>query len=251
MIWQGRYRTSFECLDEMATSQTPLADAFSSQQWITKLKAMRTVALSGLYPRNSTLPRVITTLKCNVVYDFGGGSGWLFELVKNVTTLSTYVVIELPSVIRALAEEVSNSSRIQFKELCEITSEFRTPNTLLYANSVWHYLLDDEEILNVVTRISPQYILLDDLQISTDFEYYSLQRYYGTLIPCRFFELSNLIKLVEGCGYRAVSMSEFPKTYHEGTIPYVDLGESGSFPIHPPASVLFERVAIDMSRQPN
>lgn len=93
----------------------------------------------------------------------------------------------------------------------------------------------------LVDRFKPKWILIDDLQVTSQDEFYSLQRYYGTLIPCRFYNLDKLCLQMAQSGYRKINVSPYPKSYSPGMRAIVDCRDGKTVDIDPPVTIVFER----------
>jgi hypothetical protein len=63
------------------------------------------------------------------------------------------------------------------------------------------YLESDSVLTNLITDCSPSYVLLEDVTISHDVEFFARQVYYETRIPYRFLSLEGLVLKMEAIGY--------------------------------------------------
>ena len=99
----------------------------------------------------------------------------------------------------------------------------------------------DEDVVAIVLATSPDWILFDDLQVSTGCEFSSLQRYYGTHIPCRFLNFLNLVSEFRDAGYRLRGSWRYAKTYSDSTSAIISEATNTPATNAVPITALFER----------
>lgn len=225
-IWLKVFDSWRACTDFVSERDSGAADvsAFTSDQWVQRQAAMYESARAGVYPRATLLPPLVELTSEHNIYDFGGGSGWPIELLSETALehLSKYVVVEQPQFVERLRSKLVMAPKLEFRSLSNVIEASDTSDGILYANSALQYLASDDEIRSLVQRISPTWLLFDDLQVSTSQEFFSLQRYYGTFIPCRFFNLEELCRFLEEIGYLHLFSFPYPKRFAEGTIPIIE-----------------------------
>lgn len=72
---------------------------------------------------------------------------------------------------------------------------------VLYSNSTLQYFPDNDFLLNLISRCSPTWILMDDFQAALAGQFFTMQHYYGSEIPCRFIDVAITIREIEDLGY--------------------------------------------------
>ncbi len=70
---------------------------------------------------------------------------------------------------------------------------------------VIQYLPSVDIYIDIIRRFKPKYILLDDVLLSNNMDFITLQRYHGSHIISRFCNLNNLIDLIIYYKYELVS----------------------------------------------
>ena len=209
VIWEGIYDTWEEAELESSGS------GFSSERWITaarkKLLAYRKNRLiettqSPIDNRFSSLPLLIATeIKNNqdklCVLDFGGGLGTHYELLKSALcdySMLSYHVIE--------TQETAEEGRKLFNDNEKIIFHSKFPDTSLcplvcYSNSALQYIDDWLGVIKKMTDRKPRYLLLDDIPAGNIDNFISLQNYYTSKIPHRFFNINTVVDSIHELGY--------------------------------------------------
>ena len=232
-IWLGMFDSWQSCADysQHLTTATTEVSAFTTDRWVRRQEAMYLSATKGDFPRATSLPPVVEMTGEHKIYDFGGGSGWGIELLSEVSlsNLSAYIVIEQPKFVERLNIKTSRSKKLTFCSLSDVYESSNSSSGLLYANSALQYLSSDEEIHSLIQKTRPNWILIDDLQVSTGGEFFSLQKYYGQFIPCRFYSPSKLCDFLKTLGYLQVFCFPYEKRYSEVTAPTIE-GHVDSLP---------------------
>lgn len=202
---------SLEDAKKFALEHSNSAESFTSSRWFQRQEAFWKVSLTGESPRPSTLPKVIEKSNANMVVEVGGGSGWIWNLIRNeVKRDLKYVNLELAETIE------------YFKSLPEIDPEIRFISSLndlelnsnnklmFYSNSTIQYI-DDPGLKEIFRKLdSCSEVLFDEL-IFTDFEsYWTLQEYYGGKIPYFVRNKSFFLDFMETLGFVSQT-KEFPR----------------------------------------
>jgi putative methyltransferase (TIGR04325 family) len=244
-IWSGYFRSWEESVEAASILNSgTVASAFESNRWILRQLEMYDDAANAKFPRSSSLPQIACAVGATRIYDFGGGSGWPIELLgaDTVERLETYVVIEQADVVAAMSAVDRISSTVEFAEVSTLAIDSSSAANLLYSNSAVQYVPSDEEFGDLLNRLRPEWVLLDDLQVSTGREFFSLQHYYGTYIPCRFFDEQAITQYLSQLGYRRLGTWGYAKTYALGVKP--QLTDAGLTPdrIGAPVSMLLQLV---------
>ena len=180
-----------------------ISDKFSSEIWMKTQLLFFQQSKRGLMPRFSTLPNFVNSKPNSRVIDFGGGSGWIGNF--------------LPETCFYLNQETTSSLQY-FKGMNKSYNRIITKNAeayvssidILYSNSVIQYLPNVDIYIDLIHRFKPKYIVLDDVQLSNKIDFITLQRYYGSYIISRFYNLNNLINSIIYCKYELVSSELYP-----------------------------------------
>lgn len=245
-VWSGYFESWVEC-QTIAAEKSAYPNnvrAFESERWVNRQLAMYTDASQGLYPRACALPSVSAAVLPMSIVDFGGGSGWPFQLLdpRIRRTLSTYLVIEQEKLVAQMHPLSSEEEILHFSSLKSLQSGLVEPIDVLYSNSVIQYLDSWSDIEVLLNTLNPNWILLEDVQVSSGREFLSLQHYYGTYIPCRFFCLEDLVALMDELGYSCRGRWPYPKTYASGALPVIADAEGAPYTVSAPVSCLFSKV---------
>ena len=155
-------------------------------------------------PRPSNLAHLCAVLRPKSVLDFGGSTGWCWDLLKNsieTEFITRYQVIEHPAVIDFVKTRKFHTD----KKILYTGAGEAQKSDLLYANSVLQYFQDNIAFIELVQRSRPRYILLDDLVVNRRAEdYFGLQEYYGDKIPYRFIGLAPFIESMKAIGFEVL-----------------------------------------------
>ena len=92
---------------------------------------------------------------------------------------------------------------------------------ILYSNSTIQYFEDFSDFLTLTKGLTPQYILLDDVQTSTENDFFSLQRYYSTFIVTKFYDIEKLVIEIEQIDYRLLLDISYSATFSSAMKPYI------------------------------
>jgi putative methyltransferase (TIGR04325 family) len=113
------------------------------------------------------------------------------------TEVESYQVIETDTLVRYFQGSGHHSDPVMFVTNDEVSGTC----DILYSNSVLQYLPDNMPLVDLASRLSPTYILLDDLFAGPNPEFYSVQNYYDRKIPCRFLNSATLEEDLARGGY--------------------------------------------------
>jgi len=208
IIWEGVYDTWKEARN------ISLGNGFSSDTWIStavrKLNEYRNSCniVSNPNPisnRFSSLPLIASSCTSSYdkkisILDFGGGVGTHFELLKQTLPnhkLIDYTVIETQETCEQARNLFSKEENIKF--YCEFPSKDLSPH-ICYTNSVLQYIENWIEIIQEMIEMNPEYIILDDFPAGDNNEFITIQNYYSSKMPHRFFNLEKSIREIEQIG---------------------------------------------------
>jgi len=178
------------------------------------------------------------------VVDLGGGSGWTFELVSqsNTAALEEYTVVEQQTSVDAFTPSFIKDDRVQFVVTEKISDDQLHSVDLLYSNSALQYFPDNGFLAQLVSACTPDWILLDDIQIALGGEFFSMQHYYGAEIPCRFSDVTSMVEEIRNLGYALKGNWEYPASIGGVLEPTLGGRVDTKHDIGTPRSLLFEAV---------
>lgn len=213
-IWEGVY-ASFQDVPTVGPG-------FSGEEWIKnslgKIAALREAAKeSGTIPtitkyRESFLPVVAGIVYNEIervrILDFGGGIGFTFYQVARClpkTDGFEYHIVEI--------EEVCEVGRDFFKEETNIFFHKDFPTAIevdiIHMGSSLHYIEEWQEVLARLCEYAPKYFLFTDLLAGDIPTYASAQRYYDSKIPVWFFNVNEIIEVMERLDYGLIHKSAY------------------------------------------
>lgn len=200
-------------------------EGYSNDQWATqsldKVTKMLTVAKnsrtsSSLVAYRASLLPFLTALvgekqDCVKILDFGGGLG--------VTFLST---------VSGLVEKTLDFYIVENKRICELGNRiFKNDDRIhfytslpdhievdiVHLGSSLHYVDEWRDLLGKLARFCPLYFLLTDLTAGEISTYVTVQNFYGSKIPCWFFNINDVIDQMNFLGFKLLFKSTFRGTY--------------------------------------
>jgi len=165
-------------------------------------------------PRETQLPSALDEFNVDSVFDFGGGGGWTYLILAPACrrALSNYVVLELPGVVHEFTPLSEVHSNLHFMDSSAFDAlPGSQESTLLFSNSALQYCESPLGLISgLLDDIDPDILVLDDVQVSPDEGFASLQRYYGDLIPSWFLDPEGLVREVEQLGWELHWRRVFP-----------------------------------------
>jgi len=238
------FNTWDEAASAAALESKETLQAFDTSRWMERQESMLSSARSGVSPRFTNLPLLVGAIGARSVVDLGGGSGWTFELVShsNSAALDRYTVIEQKTSVDAFSLSFITDDRVRF-----VASEKNSVGQLdsvdiLYSNSALQYFPDNGFLAQLVSACTPDWILLDDIQIALGGEFFSMQHYYGAEIPCRFFDVNSMVEEIRNLGYALKGNWEYPASIGGVLEPTLGGRVDTKHDIGTPRSLLFEAV---------
>lgn len=203
--WSGPFRNW-----QQASAQATDANlAWSDPTWMKRqagfLESARADASAP--PRPSSLSLVAGLLQAHRIVDYGGGSGWAFELLKSACpglNVTAFTVLELSDVVAAHRSSPPSDSRLDYMPF-EDASCLR-PADLLYANASLHYGESEDAFLDAAMALGPApHLLLDGYLAHPDLEFFLVQGVYGHAVPLRVPHLDRSLQGLRDAGYRVTS----------------------------------------------
>lgn len=181
-------------------------NAYESHRWLERQNGFLRIAMNGFIPRKSSLINFKEKNEIKSIIDFGGGSGWLFFVLKSQlewSHMEKYYVVENDTMVKYFANNKSDRG-IQYLVLNKLKKKDEKIDCL-YINSVIQYLPNLIEIENVIKKFEPKHILIDELPICKSMEFFSLQRYYEGYLIIKFLNEDTFENMLSNYGYKIVS----------------------------------------------
>lgn len=240
-IYVGRFDSLDECthyLNEYTdySSESQLSNAYTTSRWLLRQEKFLELSLQGHYPRPSNLRSFVEQLRIKSILDIGGGSGWVSNFLPTDTIYRNY---ELADTRMHFCKKFNFQSHY-ISTLDEILSF--NPE-LVYSNSVLQYFSEQGEFTDLLRVANPQHVLLDDLYLTSEKTFYSLQRYYETYIPTVVLNEQDFLNRMRELKYQKISEKEFNPVLTQSLKQGVDLlnGEYSVFPFS--KSLTFSRLS--------
>lgn len=205
---------------------------FLSDSWIDSSKTKLLDLLSGkkdFLVKQNMLPFLVPAIfKRKVkILDFGGGIGITYAMVSR---LVKNIFIEYHIVDN---ERICKEGRIIFKSDSRVIFHSELPKLngvdIVHIGSSLQYIDDWVAQLKYISAYKPTYFIFDDLHAGNIPTYATLQNYYGSKIPCWFFNLNEVIETMKKLQYKLafeskqrisyfgqeqkIPLSNFPKKY--------------------------------------
>lgn len=175
-------------------------------------------AKQGITPRSQSITDFVSQFESDLIVDFGGGSGWLYHLLKvqNLTN-QKYHLIETAESLSLFANIISENTEFSSTTIEQaLLSDYQAVNPLLYSNSVFQYISDYKHIVENLLKMSRwKYVMLDDIQITSGKSFWTCQRYYGYLNPYKFFNLEEILAPFLNIGFEIHSNIHFEANLSE------------------------------------
>lgn len=215
-IWEGVY-PSFR--------EVPAGgDGFSSRSWSEKsvarlreLRAPEAAAVPQAVAYSSTLLHAVAALSLAekprlTVLDFGGGLGLTYaSLLKAAGDPKglEYHVVENAEVCAEARREFSGDARVSFHDSLPSLKGV----DLVHAQSSLQYVEDWKGMIGRLAAYGARRMILTDVPAGEFATYASGQNYYGSRIPCWFFNAAEFAAALESWGYRVILRTRFLGTY--------------------------------------
>lgn len=242
-IWQGDFAT----WDDACRAGSTTDESFANDRWLSRMtqqltdyRIERDTTGTAVPPRPTNLPWLCGLSRCRTILDFGGAAGWTWEVVRaSVPSASVddYIILETPPVVAHMRRLGLHGPPVRYE------SEGTRVGTVdvVYCNSVLQYFGSNADLLALLRRAQPRYVLLDDVLATDDTDAFTHQVYYEHLVPHRFLGLQVLLSDLATAGFRCLVRTPHlsPIRGRTGPLPVANLACASR--IRYAMSLLFER----------
>lgn len=211
-VWRGSFDTASEA--EWAESNNSRR-VFELEGWSRRQsdlashtsRLLRDGGWEGARP--STLPIVLAGRSGELVVDLGGGSGWVYLLLKHLgLTPKQYIVLELPAVANYF--QAHPISGVEYRSIESSDLSLNSPIDILYSNSTLQYMSDNYPLLHQIKNLKPKILLIDELLWASGSEdWFTLQQNSLQQVVARFASLPRLVSEVSNLGLSLVWSGSF------------------------------------------
>lgn len=209
-------------------------DGFNSDRWVNQSQA-KTLKLLEMTRRAETIPANVAyrssllpflaalvgqTRDRVSILDFGGALGVTFIGVASalVEKRLDYHIVESKKICEMGERVFENDARIHFH--ASLPEQIREVD-IVHLGSSLQYVGDWKGILQKLADYRPRYFLFTDLIAGDIPTYATAQNYYGSKIPCWFFNINEIINQMTLVGFTLLFKSTYRGTY---------LGQEQEFP---------------------
>lgn len=216
VIWEGVY-PSFREVPSGGSGFSSPTWSEKSLQHLRELRAPEAAAVPQAVAYSSTLLHAVAALtlaeKSRLkILDFGGGLGLTYaSLLKAAGSPEEleFHIVENPEVCAAGRREFTGDSRVSFHEtLPELKG-----CDIVHAQSSLQYIEDWKGLIGRLAAYGARRMILTDVPAGDFPTYASVQNYYGSRIPCWFFNAAEFIAALDGAGYRVILRTRFLGPY--------------------------------------
>jgi putative methyltransferase (TIGR04325 family) len=214
-VWEGVYASFAEAQGDHGI--------FEQSVWLDKVKDRARLALAASRSNDAIAPvaetrdyalPVVAALAARSgatlrVLDFGGGLASSFiPLVKMLPAGQTleFVIVENEAICRAGRDLLRSDSRVRFRsDIPDVGERF----DIVHCGSSIHYVDNWSGLLARLVALKPEYLLFADLPAADNRTLVTAQRFHGSRIPVRFWNLNEFIVQVESAGYRLLLKARY------------------------------------------
>lgn len=233
-IWKGVY-ASFDEARAHYPDETN-CDAFISSRWLgncaSRMESAQSELAEGEFvasvsiPDQGPLPVICGALLAKKpmvkILDFGGGVG--SGILSVLTSLPDnakvdVVIVDNPEICRLGRGFFSDDPRVSFSDTLPPTTE---SFDIVHCSSSLQYIDEWEELLGKLTGYGAEYMSICDLPAGDIPTFITLQKYYGHLIPVRFWNINEFLSVMETLEHRLIYKTAFIATF---------LGKRGPMPM--------------------
>lgn len=204
---------SFEKLKLISEYVSP-TNMFIREKWFEKQNKMITYAMLGIPLRDNSLKEIkdlILKPQDYLVVDLGGGSGWIFHYAKYLElNFSEQIIFETSKSAEIFGNRENKNEYKYVTNYDQIVNEISSKKSILYSNSFIQYLEDPYKKLSKLLKSATlDWLIFDDLPVTKDQEFCSLQVWYDETLPHNFFNLEKFIEYIGCYNFELFSVNEF------------------------------------------
>jgi putative methyltransferase (TIGR04325 family) len=217
-VWLGKFDTYAQAQMSVSSKSTNSRDLFAQAEWLDRQASLAHGSASDESPslkppRPTNLPFAAGLMNVKTIVDFGGGSGWVREVIRaSARSLELYVVIDVDSVVERFSEVATPHLRFVSAD-SPVLDELAGETDILYSNSALQYLPDNSGFRDVVKRVRPDTVLVDELLWSaTGRDWFSIQ--VNSVVPAvaRFASIDRIVDDLASLGYRLTRKDPYSVT---------------------------------------
>jgi putative methyltransferase (TIGR04325 family) len=219
-IWEGIYDSFEQC---PGYGQGFKSDRWACQETERINKLLQTAKNDRIIPsvvsyRTNLLPFLAATTAANskenkvTILDFGGGLGSTYISVTAACANQQaidYHIIDSKNICQIGESCFKDDNKIHFYD--HLPDEIQDVDIACLSSSI-QYVQDWKSLLKELLNYDPQYILLADLPAGEIPTYATLQNYYESKIPHRFFNVGEVIETM-----LSMNLNLLFKSSHDGT----------------------------------
>lgn len=219
-VWEGIYKS----FAEIPFSEDAHEESVWLDRSIQRIKQLR--KSPSVIHRDNLLPFLTALVhdkrKTLKILDFGGGMGFTYIPVKKALPEGCrieYHIVEVDQVCKEAGKIFKREKDIFFH-----ISLPAAPKTvdIVHLGSSLQYVADWKETLGKLAAYKPQYFLFMDLYAGNIPTFVTVQNYYGSHMPCWFFNIDEFIQTMKSHGYALQFSSSYLATI---------LGKEGESPM--------------------
>lgn len=167
---------------------------------------------SAAITHDYVLPHVVATLSNVRVLDFGGGLGTSYIPLASMLPnhqIEKFVVVENDELCRMGADFFKEARAIQFVNSIPENEPF----DVVHVGSSLHYVEDWKGTLTKFALSGAQYMIFADLPAGSNKTFVTAQRFHGSRIPVRFWNLGEFVQAMAELGYDLSFQSNYRGYY--------------------------------------
>ena len=216
-IWEGVY-SDFK--------EVPVSgEGFNADEWVTNSrkkisKLLEAAKKQGTIPsvvayRASLLP-LLAALVCEEsgrvsILDFGGGLGFTYVPVAHALVEKScldYHIVEVERICELGSQLFKDDDTVHF----HVSLPGHIQVDIVHMGSALHYIEHWAEVINELVAYQPRYFMFTDLPAGDIPTYTTAQNYYGSRIPCWFFNINEVIATMSSVGFELLFKSTYIAT---------------------------------------
>lgn len=172
---EGPFKSWHEAKDAACATWSMRPGAlFDSQAWLMRQRQFRDSLGSGhpqdslpVLARSSTLPLLLQGVNLPRIVDLGGGSGWIYALLRSsALTVTGYVVLDRPDVCAFFSMYEDASLRYVPFDDWEVSAYGANAWDIVYCNSSLQYSRSIQFLVQLVRTLKPRWVLLNDTLVT-------------------------------------------------------------------------------------